>query len=215
MVLEKIFKPCYNNYIMKKYCLFIFILALAASFTACKSRNAPREVLFVENPPTLTTMTMTTSVPVDTYSEYMATYTRSETAETSESRYRYSRPDGFGVDGFGADTAFSYNRDAAFGNDMYRDTAASFTVTTVPEEESGTQTEVPSAFSDGDTDTVTSVRTTERFVDTAASVYSRQRDTMQSREFSRDTMYSTTRTEKTAESSETAENTTGGADNAH
>lgn len=195
---------------MKKYCFFIFILALAASFTACQSRNAPREVLFVENPPTLTTMTMTTSVPVDTYSEYMATYTRSETTETSESRQRYSRPDGFG-----ADTAFSYNRDAAFGNDVYRDTAASFTVTTVPEEESGTQTEVPSAFSDGDTDTVTSTVTSERFVDTAASAYSRQRDTMQSREFSRDTMYSTTRTEKTSESSEAAENTTGGADNAH
>lgn len=165
----------------------------------------------MENPPNLTTMTMTTSVPVDTYSEYMATYTRSETSETSESRHRYSRPEGFG-----ADTAFSYNRDAAFGNDVYRDTAASFTVTTVPEESTlSEQTEVPSAFSDGDTDTVTSVRTSERFVDTAASAYSRQRDTMQSREFSRDTMYSTTRTEKTAESSETAENTTGGADNAH
>lgn len=165
----------------------------------------------MENPPSLTTMTMTTSIPIDTYSEYMATYTRSETAETSESRYHYSRPDGFG-----ADTAFSYNRDASFGNDMYRDTAASFTVTTVPEEEeSGAQTDVPSAFSDGDTNTVTSVAATERFIDTAAPVHSRQRDTMQPREFSRDTMYSTTRTEKTDESSETAENTTGGADNAH
>lgn len=201
---------------MKKYCFFIFIIALAASFTACQSRNAPREVLFVENPPNLTTMTMTTSVPIDTYSEYMATYTRSDTSETSESRYRYSRPDGFGVDGFGADTAFSYNRDTAFGNDMYRDTAASFTVTTVPEESTlSEQTEVPSAFSDSGTDTVTSVRTTERFVDTAASAYSRQRDTMQSREFSRDTMYSAERTEKNGESSETAENTTGGTKNAH
>lgn len=162
----------------------------------------------MENPPSLTTMTMTTYVPIDTYSEYMATYTPDETSETGESRYSYSRPNGFG-----ADTLFGRGENVRDTAAFYRDTAAAVTVTTVPQEENTEETEVPSAFSEDAAETVTAAGTSRGFADTAASADRRPRDTMQSREFSRDTMYSTERTEKNTESS--TETTAGGAENAN
>ena len=41
------------------------------------------------DPPHLTTMTMTTTVPVDTYSEYMETYTPEETTTLDSNRFYY------------------------------------------------------------------------------------------------------------------------------
>ena len=69
---------CYNVYIMRKFCFFIIFTALF--LCGCEKQQQP-EYVFHENSP-LTTMTTVTTVPADTYSEYMATYTPSETTDT-------------------------------------------------------------------------------------------------------------------------------------
>ena len=59
-------------YIMKKlFFAFIFIIA-AALLSGCNNEGT-RTVMFTENPPPLTTMTVTTTSLADTFSEYMAT----------------------------------------------------------------------------------------------------------------------------------------------
>lgn len=173
----------------------------------------------MDNPPNLTTMTMTTVIPSDTYSEYMATYTPEETYETDESRYSYSRPEGYG-----ADTAFRGTRDTAAG---YRDTAATAAsskkskATAITEESTfRLSTEVPSSFSETVTETAAPVAEGE-YTETAAPVTERgftytrptadrpQRDTMMSGGFTRDTMHSAERPEKITET------TAGGTENAN
>lgn len=164
----------------------------------------------MDNPPNLTTMTMTTVIPSDTYSEYMATYTPDETSETGESRYSYSRPEGYG-----ADTAFRGNRDTAAN---YRDTAATAAkpkVTAVPEESTfWINTEVPSSFSE--TVTETAATSEKEITYTRPTADRPQRDTMMSGGFTRDTMHSAERPEKITETTEAeaSENTAGGTENA-
>lgn len=76
-------------------------------FSGCESGDGSREYIEFDVP-YLTTMTMTTTIPVDTYSEYMETYTPTETEPFDRSRYYYrggvQPAGGFQMGGVYADT---------------------------------------------------------------------------------------------------------------
>ena len=90
----------------------------ALLLSGCESVNKSREYVDFDVPH-LTTMTMTTTVPVDTYSEYMETYTPTETTTADSNRFYYQ----------GAMTAQGIYVDTMATNGMYVDTMA--TVSTV------------------------------------------------------------------------------------
>ena len=92
--LEKTGTMCYNVYIMRKFCFFIIFTALF--LCGCEKKQQP-EYVFHENSP-LTTMTTITTIPADTYSEYMATYTPSETTDTDLYHNHLSRVHGVSAD---------------------------------------------------------------------------------------------------------------------
>ena len=85
----------------------------ALLLSGCESVNKSREYIDPDIPH-LTTMTMTTTVPVDTYSEYMATYTPTETTTDDSNRFYYQ----------GAMTAQGIYVDTMATNGMYVDTMA-------------------------------------------------------------------------------------------
>lgn len=88
---------------MKKY--YFVLLTAGLLLSGCESSGSSRE--FVEfDPPHLTTMTMTTTVPVDTYSEYMATYTPTESETTNSNMFYYQG--GAAVYGVSADTMATF-----------------------------------------------------------------------------------------------------------
>lgn len=60
----------------------------ALLLSGCEQVNKSREYIDPD-PPHLTTMTMTTTVPVDTYSEYMETYTPTESTTEDSNRFYY------------------------------------------------------------------------------------------------------------------------------
>ena len=76
----------YNIDIMKKYCLFIL---LAALFLCGCEEEKPPEYVYHDHTP-LTIVTTATTVPADTYSEYMETYTPPSTTGTDV--YYYHLP---------------------------------------------------------------------------------------------------------------------------
>ena len=81
----------YNMNIMKKYCLFII---LSAIFLCGCEEEKPPEYVYHDHTP-LTIVTTATTVPADTYSEYMETYTPPSTTGTDVYYYRLSpMPDG-------------------------------------------------------------------------------------------------------------------------
>ncbi|MCM1328502.1 MAG: hypothetical protein NC253_03595 [Ruminococcus sp.] len=101
---------------MKK---LFFVFILTAVLCGCDNGGKTREVIFIENPPNLTTVTTTTTSFVDTFSDYMATYSGSETSSDSENGRGagFSRPPG------GApDTVFRGEAEQ-----VSRDTPANFT----------------------------------------------------------------------------------------
>ena len=62
---------------------------MAILLSGCESGNKSREFIEID-PPHLTTMTMaSTTVPVDTYSEYMETYTPTESTTADRNRFYY------------------------------------------------------------------------------------------------------------------------------
>ena len=75
---------CYNISIMKKYCLFIL---LAALFLCGCEEEKPPEYVYHDHTP-LTIVTTGTTVPADTYSEYMETYTPPTTTGTDVYYYK-------------------------------------------------------------------------------------------------------------------------------
>lgn len=79
----------YNIDIMKKYCLIIILSALF--FCGCEEKKPP-EYVYHEHTP-LTIVTTVTTVPADTYSEYMETYTPPTTTGTDV--YYYHLPPTF------------------------------------------------------------------------------------------------------------------------
>ena len=72
--------------IMKKYCFILLMTALLLS--GCESTGKSREYVDFDAP-YLTTMTMTTTIPPDTYSEYMETYTPTESETFDSNRFYY------------------------------------------------------------------------------------------------------------------------------
>jgi hypothetical protein len=77
---------CYNISIMKKY--FLFILLAALSLCGCEEEKPPEYVYHDHTP--LTIVTTGTTVPADTYSEYMETYTPPSTTGTDVYYYHLS-----------------------------------------------------------------------------------------------------------------------------
>lgn len=183
---------------MKKlFFAFIFIFA-AAMLSGCNAKRT-RTVMFTENPPSLTTMTITTTSFVDTFSEYMATYSYSETdSESGGNPNTVSRPQGAVPD-----TAFSGGR----AEQVSRDTAVVFTyvvtgevssymgssettaVTEVPESETeSTETSVAETAAATESSTVSSV--TNNVPSDTALRDRPKRDTAFSQEITKDTAYS-------------------------
>ena len=69
---------------MKRYWLILLTAVMLSGCEGSKTRE------FIDpDPPHLTTMTMTTTVPVDTYSEYMETYTPTESTTLDSNRFYY------------------------------------------------------------------------------------------------------------------------------
>lgn len=117
---------CYNIYIMKKY-LFLPAFAAAALFLSGCNKDRTATVVYTDVPSPLTQMTFSESLPPDTYSEYMATYT-SET-ETSSGRHYFSMIGGMGIYADTKVTAPPADFGGGIGS-LKRDTAV--TTTTVP-----------------------------------------------------------------------------------
>ena len=115
---------CYNIYIMRKY-LFLTAFVAAAVFLSGCQKDRTTTVIYTDVPSPLTQMTFRESLPPETYSEYMATYTPE--SETSSDRHRFTMIGGVGIY---ADTGVTAPP-AGFGGGvgaLKRDTA----VTTVP-----------------------------------------------------------------------------------
>ncbi|MBQ5319029.1 MAG: hypothetical protein J6K17_08040 [Oscillospiraceae bacterium] len=89
----------YNVYIMKKYYLIIILSAL--TLCGCEKEKPP-EYVYHEHTP-LTIVTTATTVPADTYSEYMETYTPPTTTGTDV--YYYHLPPTVDLNGGRADIA--------------------------------------------------------------------------------------------------------------
>ncbi len=117
---------CYNIYIMKKY-LFLPAFAAAALFLSSCNKDRTATVVYTDVPSPLTQMTYSESLPPDTYSEYMATYT-SET-ETSSGRHYFSMIGGMGIYADTRVTAPPADFGGGIGS-LKRDTAVA--TTTVP-----------------------------------------------------------------------------------
>lgn len=189
-------------YIMKKlFFAFIFIFA-AVTLSGCRNEST-RVVIFTENPPPLTTMTVTTTSFVDTYSEYMATYSYTEaTTESSRgNRSTVSRPPGAAPDtmfaGWGAEQV---SRDtAAVFTYVVTDEVSSYTgspetaaVTEVPESETeSAETSVAETTAETESSTVSSVSAVTNNVPKDTAFRDRpQRDTVFSPDIKKDTVYS-------------------------
>lgn len=131
---------------MKKYNLILSFTAvmLAILLSACEDNNGTRTVIYTEPYPQLTSMTQITTTPADTYSEYMATYT---TTETGTPNY-FAIPSMYGV---GADT-FGTSPETAVTAAPVTDTAVTIppvtetipATETIPSAESVSETEYPS-----------------------------------------------------------------------
>lgn len=189
---------------MKKL-LFAFIFIFAAAMSSgCNSDNRTRTVIFTENPPPLTTMTITTTSFADTFSEYMATYSDPEvTSESSSGNSNtVSRPPRVAPDtGFDRGKTPQVSRDtAAVFTYVVTDEVSSYTgssettaVTEVPESETeSTTTSVVETTAGTESSTVSRVSavTNNAPLDTALKDRP-QRDTAFSPAITKDTVYST------------------------
>lgn len=128
-ILEKNAVMCYNIYIMKKYCFLIAFSAAAMLLSGCR-RDRTTTVIYTDVPSPLTQMTFSESLPPETYSEYMATYTPE--TETSSNGYYLLGIAGNGIYADTAVTAPPADRGNGIGS-LKRDTAVTITVTAVPD----------------------------------------------------------------------------------
>lgn len=152
--------------------LTVAAAALAAVWlSGCSDGTAT--VIYEEEPSPLTKMTFDTALPPETYSEYMATYTPTETTESNDERFyrRYGVQADTGVTSPERVTADSGQttllRDTSparsLGQGMVRDTAVT-SVTTAPTEsgESGTETCVTGSETGSETEVTTTATTLAR-----------------------------------------------------
>lgn len=190
-------------YIMKKlFFAFIFIFA-AAMLSGCNT-DRTRTVMFTENPPPLTTMTITTTSFVDTFSEYMATY--SEPEETTESSRgnpnTVSRPprvapdtgiDRGGIEQVSRDTAAVFTYVVTDEVSSYTGSSETTTVTEVPESETeSTTTSVVETTAETESSTVSRVSAVTNNAPSDTALRDRpKRDTAYSPNITKDTVYST------------------------
>lgn len=112
---------------MKKYCFLIAFCAAAVFLSGCQ-RDRTTTVIYTDVPSPLTKMTYSESLPPETYSEYMATYTP-ETESSPEGRY-FSMIAGNSVFADTAVTAPPADRGESIGS-LKRDTAVITTVITI------------------------------------------------------------------------------------
>lgn len=160
--------------------------------------------MFTENPPPLTTMTVTTTSFVDTYSEYMATYSYTEaTTESSRGNHNtVSRPPGAAPDtmfaGGGAeqvsrDTAAVFTYVVTDEVSSYMGSSETAAVTEVPESETeSTTTSVVETTAESESSTVSSVSAVTNNVPKDTAFRDRpKRDTAFSPNITKDTVYST------------------------
>lgn len=188
---------------MKKiFFAFIFIFA-AVLLSGCNIKRT-RTVMFTENPPPLTTMTMTTTSFVDTFSEYMATYSESEAATESSrgnpntvSRPPRVAPDtGIGRGAIGQvsrDTAAVFTYVVTGEVSSYTGNSETTAVTEVPESETeSTTTSVVETTAETESSTVSSVSAVTNNAPTDTAFRDRpKRDTAFSPDITKDTVYST------------------------
>ena len=157
-----------KKYMRKKYLILVTAVLL---FSGCEDGGSSREYVEFEYPSYLTTMTTTTTVPVDTYSEYMETYTPTESETIDSNRFYYrgamtANNGRNGINGVYADTmATAPKVGPIFG--VTADTP--MTTTAPPATESGTDnlstetvtTELPDGEGEESSETVTAtVQTT-------------------------------------------------------
>lgn len=154
---------------MKKYfAYFILTAAMTVTLAGCTVDPPVSTPVYTDNMPSLTAVPWTTSVPNDTYSQYMETYTETETSD-SDAHFAYSRPQNILMDTaapFGRspeeqgitapprDTMIVTSPPAADGQETYTETA------TVNDWENGDAEETSAAETTAPTETETSV--TER-----------------------------------------------------
>ncbi|MDE6594855.1 MAG: hypothetical protein K2K44_02450 [Oscillospiraceae bacterium] len=187
-------------YIMKKlFFAFIFIFA-SVLLSGCKTERT-RTVMFTENPPPLTTMTMTTVSNADTFSEYMATYSAPETtAESSRGNSNtVSRPprvapdtgfDRGGIEQVSRDTAAVFTYVVTDEVSSYTGSSETTAVTEVPESETeSTTTSVVETTAETERSTVSTVSAVKVPLDTAFRERPK-RDTAFSQHIPADTVYS-------------------------
>lgn len=115
---------------MKKY--YFFIVFCAAALLAGCNRDNTATVIYTDVPSPLTQMTLSESLPPETYSEYMATYT-SETDTSSEAHY-FSMIMGNGIYADTAVTAPPADHAGGMAS-LKRDTAIATSAATVPDTE--------------------------------------------------------------------------------
>lgn len=185
---------------MKKlFFAFIFIFA-SALLSGCNT-DSTRTVIFTENPPPITTMTMTTTSFADTFSEYMATYSHTEeSAESGRgnpntvSRPPGAAPDtafaGGGMELVSRDTAAVFTRIMTDEVSSYTGSSETTAVTEVPQSESeSTTTSVVETTAETERSTVSKVSTVKVPLDTPFRERP-QRDTAFSQDIPADTVYS-------------------------
>lgn len=183
--------------IMRKTIFAAIFIFAAAVLSGCNA-NSTRTVIFTENPPPITTMTVTTVSRADTFSEYMATYSETETEPESGrgASNTVSRPPRVSADtGFDRGNMEQVSRDTAAvftyvvtdEVSSYAESSQTAAVTEVPESETeGTTTSVVETTAETESGTTGGVSVT---LDTVQKDRP-QRDTAFSPDISKDTVYS-------------------------
>lgn len=205
--LEKKGEVWYNICIMKKYCFFIVFAA--ALLSGCKNDRTVT-VIYTDVPPPLTKMSYEESLPPETYSQYMETYTHtSETESLGHFRSLLAQ------NGIAADTGITAPS-VSFGDgsrhSLIHDTAVSMPEKVTPgTAETNAETSVPTETSvpaEGE-ETVTcaiapSEEETETVRGTAVTLSRPKADTLHSGSVSADTAPTRFEASETSES-ETSE----------
>lgn len=200
--IENFSKPCYNICIMKKTFFALIFIFASAVLVGC-SANGARTVVFTENPPPITTMTMTTTSFVDTFSEYMATYSAPEATEESSrgNPNTVSRPprvsadtgfDRSGMEQVSRDTAAAFTYVVTDEVSSYTGSSETTAVTEVPESETeSTATSVAETAPETENSTLSGTTSEKVPLDTVHRDRP-QRDTAFSHGITADTVYSGT-----------------------
>lgn len=173
--LERNRKICYNKYIMKKYFFLPALTAAALLLSSC-SRDSTATVVYTDVPPPLTRMTYAESLPPETYSEYMETYTVSESETSDDSRFGIPH-----IKGFYADTGVTAPTMQDGFASLRGDTAVTSTETSPPGSEdtasevSGAETSVTETAAESVTETVAAETSSESSETTVTTTVTRER----------------------------------------